>query len=176
MKRESLILSLLLILICCSDLFSQKFKVSGTVVDEKGNPVDGAFIQVTPGNFATVCESNGKFEMQLEKNEYQVVITHINFQPISRRLKVNSDMTRTYRITSKAIQLEEVVITDVNERRNVESVTVGLVKLDAKDIENIPTFLGETDVIKSITLLPGVNTIGEGAAGFNVRGGRIDQI
>lgn len=175
MKVNAHFLGLFITLFFSTTLFAQKYTVTGTVVDEKGNPVDGAFLQITPGNYATVCEPNGKFEIELEENEYEVVITHINFQPISRRLKVNSDMTRTYRITSKAIQLEEVVITDVNERRNVESVSVGLVKLNAKDIENIPTFLGETDVIKSITLLPGVNTIGEGAAGFNVRGGRIDQ-
>ncbi|MDH5598361.1 MAG: TonB-dependent receptor plug domain-containing protein, partial [Cyclobacteriaceae bacterium] len=72
-------------------------------------------------------------------------------------------------------ELDEVVITGEAIDQNVESVEMSVAKLDIKTIEKIPAFAGEVDIIKSIQLLPGVSTVGEGASGFNVRGGGVGQ-
>ncbi|MEM9930162.1 MAG: TonB-dependent receptor, partial [Bacteroidota bacterium] len=58
---------------------------------------------------------------------------------------------------------------------NVGRVQAGVQRLDLAQLEKLPTFMGETDVVKALLLNPGVSSIGEGASGFNVRGGEIDQ-
>ncbi len=71
--------------------------------------------------------------------------------------------------------MAEVTITGEAEDLNISGIQMSMTRLSIKTIEAIPAFLGEVDVIRSLTLLPSVNTVGEGASGFNVRGGDIDQ-
>ena len=72
-------------------------------------------------------------------------------------------------------ELEAVVVTAEKEDANVSDVQMSVAELDIKTISKIPVFAGEVDIIKSIQLLPGVTTVGEGASGFNVRGGGVGQ-
>lgn len=76
---------------------------------------------------------------------------------------------------SEAVILQEVVVGARAKDANVEQVQIGVTQLDLKSINKIPAFLGEVDVVKSLMLSPGVSSIGEGASGFNVRGGDVDQ-
>ena len=78
-------------------------------------------------------------------------------------------------LSSEDVQLEEIVIRGTPDDKNVTSSEMSMVELDIKTIKKIPAFLGEVDVIKSLQLLPGVSTVGEGASGFNVRGGSVGQ-
>jgi outer membrane receptor protein involved in Fe transport len=78
-------------------------------------------------------------------------------------------------LSGEAEQLQEVVIQAELEQANVQNLEMSTNKLDIKTIQRIPAFLGEADVIKSLQLLPGVSTVGEGASGFNVRGGSVGQ-
>ena len=72
-------------------------------------------------------------------------------------------------------ELAEVVVTAKEEDINVREVSMSVNKLDITTIKSMPTLLGEVEIIRSLQLLPGVNSVGEGATGFNVRGGSIDQ-
>jgi outer membrane receptor protein involved in Fe transport len=72
-------------------------------------------------------------------------------------------------------QLQEVVVSAKGEDDNVKNIEMSVNQIDVKTLKRIPALLGEVDVIRSIQLLPGVSTVGEGATGFNVRGGSIDQ-
>ena len=78
-------------------------------------------------------------------------------------------------LSTSNVELEEIVIKGSREDKNVTSNEMSVVELDIATIKKIPAFLGEVDVIKSIQLLPGVSTVGEGASGFNVRGGNVGQ-
>ena len=71
--------------------------------------------------------------------------------------------------------LKEVVIEAESDLANVTDIDMSVNKLDIKTIQKLPAFLGEVDVLRSIQLLPGVSTVGEGASGFNVRGGTVGQ-
>ena len=73
------------------------------------------------------------------------------------------------------IGLEELVISSRAIDSNVKQSLPGLTKLNVQEIKTLPTFMGEVDILKSLQLLPGVSNVGEGSAGFNVRGGRMDQ-
>jgi len=75
----------------------------------------------------------------------------------------------------EAALLEEVVVTAETEDNNVRNTEMSVNTLNLNTISKLPALLGEVDVIRSIQLLPGVSTVGEGATGFNVRGGGVDQ-
>ena len=78
-------------------------------------------------------------------------------------------------LLSSDIELESVIVSDIAEDFNISSIEMSTAKLDMSKVTEIPTFLGENDIIKAIQLLPGVSSVGEGASGFNVRGGSVGQ-
>ena len=69
----------------------------------------------------------------------------------------------------------QVIVSGKKQNENVQSIEMSVAKMDIGTIKKMPALLGEVDVIKSIQTLPGVSTVGEGASGFNVRGGGVDQ-
>jgi hypothetical protein len=94
-------------------------------------------------------------------------------QVISVELIKNEEIN--IELSSDDVELKEIVIEGVREDRNVTSTEMSTASIDINTIKKVPAFLGETDIIKSIQLLPGVSTVGEGASGFNVRGGSVGQ-
>jgi len=78
-------------------------------------------------------------------------------------------------LRENVLLLEEVQINETTAEKNVSKVAIGVTKLNIKSIKKIPAVLGEVDVMRSLQLLPGVSSVGEGATGINVRGGSIDQ-
>ena len=93
----------------------------------------------------------------------------------SKEIDLVSNQKLDIELSSLDIQLQDVVVSDVAEDYNVSSVEMSTSKLDISRVAEIPTFLGENDIIKAIQLLPGVSSVGEGASGFNVRGGSVGQ-
>ncbi len=90
-------------------------------------------------------------------------------------IDLQSNTTRDWEVEEDSKQLEEVVIRGEVENENVKTIEMSTNKLEIKTILKMPPLLGEVDIIRSVQLLPGVSTVGEGASGFNVRGGNIDQ-
>src|SRR5690606_3675466 len=99
----------------------------------------------------------------------------LGYRTYTFSLNLQDNMRRNVEIEEDTRELEEVVVLGEALDNNVKSTEMGVAKLDIKQINKIPALLGEVDVIRSIQLLPGVTTVGEGATGFNVRGGNIDQ-
>jgi hypothetical protein len=99
----------------------------------------------------------------------------LGYKELNQVVNVTGDMTVIFLLESAAVELEEVIINVEAADDNVKSVEIGVQELDIEEIKKIPPLLGEVDVVKSLELLPGVTTAGEGASGFNVRGGTIDQ-
>jgi hypothetical protein len=90
-------------------------------------------------------------------------------------LTLKESQTLDFELTEATNQLAEVEVTAKRLDENLNRAEMSTTQLTAKQIKAIPQFLGEFVVIRSITLLPGVTTVGEGASGFNVRGGKTDQ-
>jgi hypothetical protein len=88
---------------------------------------------------------------------------------------LSTDLKLDIQLAEEGLQLQEVIITGDRPEDNVENLAMSVNKLDIKTIKQIPALLGEVDVIRSIQLLPGITTVGEGATGYNARGGSIDQ-
>ncbi len=155
---------------------SGKAKVTGTILHQKDkSPVIGATVKVANLNTGTTTDEKGSFELELPIGLQQLIIHYIGNADLIQDLKVYHDGQLNLTMESEAIKLGEVVISARAADANVEQVQIGVTQLDVKTIHKLPSFLGESDVIKSLLLSPGVSTIGEGATGFNVRGGEVDQ-
>jgi hypothetical protein len=148
--------------------------VSGTVTDD-GEPIIGATLRVADNEAATTTDATGGYELRLPPGTYTLVIGYVGYGNQRQDIRVLGDGTYDITISQSATDLEQIVVTERAANANVGRVQAGVQRLDLAQLEKLPTFMGETDVVKALLLNPGVSTIGEGATGFNVRGGEIDQ-
>ncbi|MCE3229801.1 MAG: TonB-dependent receptor plug [Bacteroidetes bacterium] len=166
----------LFLLFSLSFLAQEKFTLSGYVKDVKnGEALIGATISKQGTQLGTSANEYGFFSLTLPKGEHVIVINIIGYKPFTYQLALNSNVQKTFELEEEGKQLDEVEVTAEAADKNVTSVEMSVAKLDIKQINKIPALLGEVDVIRAIQLLPGVTTVGEGASGFNVRGGNVDQ-
>ena len=174
--KHSYILTILISLIPAS-LFSQvSYTLNGYVNDaETGEVLIGATVYVNELNSGTITNSYGFYSLTLEEGEYNIDFRYIGYESSSKEIDLVSNQKLDIELSSLDIQLQDVVVSDVAEDYNVSSVEMSTSKLDISRVAEIPTFLGENDIIKAIQLLPGVSSVGEGASGFNVRGGSVGQ-
>lgn len=155
---------------------SGKATVAGQVRDgESGEPVIGAALFFRGLNTGTASDENGNFELEVPGGRQQLSVQYVGYQELIQVLEVRSSGRIDLKLQKMAIDLDEVVVEAQAPDANVKNVQAGATYLDIKAIRKLPAFLGETDIIKSLLLQPGVSTIGEGATGINVRGGEVDQ-
>jgi len=168
---------LFLFLISTISIFGQeKFVIDGYVKDSKnGESIIGATVYKQNSNIGATSNEYGFYALTLPKGQHVIVVSLIGYKTFTFSIDLQKSITKTFELTEEGTNLEEVVISAEAEDKNVKSVEMSVAKLDIKQINKIPALLGEVDVIRAIQLLPGVTTVGEGASGFNVRGGNIDQ-
>ncbi|MEH6682112.1 MAG: TonB-dependent receptor [Sediminicola sp.] len=160
-----------------SNLFSQqRYTISGKVSEGSSNEsligVTVAFPELGTG---TVTNEYGFFSITLPEGTYRLEISYIGYADQSRVIFLDKNQRLDIKMTGEAEELEEVLLMVDNERSDLRKPQMSVSMLNAGTIKKIPVVLGEADVIKSILLLPGVTSAGEGASGFNVRGGAVDQ-
>jgi len=150
--------------------------LTGTLIDvETSEPIIGANVTISDLQIGTVSDIDGNFELAMPVGEHTLVIRYIGFDTYVRDLKIFSDGNVNLSLEKSFVQLDEVTIKADAPDANTEKGQIGVATLDVENIKKLPTFFGEADVVQSVLLLPGVSTIGEGATGFNVRGGDVDQ-
>ncbi|MEO1011061.1 MAG: TonB-dependent receptor [Bacteroidota bacterium] len=169
----------LLLCVFCSSLFSfsqQKYTLSGTVSEAASNEtLIGVTIAVPELKTGVTANEYGFYSITLPQGEYEIQVSYLGFQDIVQRISLSENQKVNFQMVEEAEQLEEVVVTDNVERLDIRKPQMSVNTMSAETIKKIPVVLGEADVIKSILLLPGVTNAGEGASGFNVRGGAVDQ-
>ena len=153
----------------------KKATVSGYVKrQEDGLPIIGATLFVEELKTGTSTNVSGFFSLTLKKGKYTLIVSSVASEEEKYELLLLSDGRVDLLLEKKIIALDEVVITSEQED-NIRSTQMGYEKLSAKNVKEIPTVMGERDIIKVALLLPGVQSVGEGAAGYNVRGSPADQ-
>lgn len=176
---NSLKKSFLLLLFFPLSLFAQneKITVSGYVKDNKnGEGLIGASVFVKELLTGTTTNTYGFYSLTLPKGNYSLIITSVNYRKSIREIKLNDqNLTLNLEVQEDGQELAEVVVSGKREDDNVKAIEMSVNKVDMKTIKKIPALLGEVDLVRAIQLLPGVSTVGEGATGFNVRGGAVDQ-
>lgn len=158
-------------------LYSQeKVTVSGTVYDNANNEtLIGVSIYFPELNAGTSTNEYGFYSLTIPKGTYKIQISYLGFTSISEQITLTDNVTKNYKLNEEAESLGEIIIESDIEKLNVRTPQMSVNKLTSSTIKKIPVVLGEADIIKSLILLPGVTSAGEGASGFNVRGGAADQ-
>ena len=150
--------------------------VTGNIVDRDTNePIIGATIFVKETGQGTDSDENGQFQLSLTPGSYTLLIQYIGFQDRQIPVRIVSSGMLDIALNRSSILLDEVVVEAKKRDENIQSVEVGVSRVNMREIEKLPSFLGEVDIIKGLLQQPGVSTIGEGSSGFNVRGGTVDQ-
>ncbi|MBU2930081.1 TonB-dependent receptor [Winogradskyella psychrotolerans] len=154
----------------------EKFTLSGTIADNLSNEtLIGVNIILPNQQTGTVSNEYGFYSITLPAGTHVVQISYLGFKTISETIILNKNLTKNFKLEEAAESLDEVILTENIEKLNIKNPQMSVNSLSIKTIKNMPVVLGEVDVIKSITLLPGVTNAGEGSSGFNVRGGAADQ-
>jgi hypothetical protein len=167
---------ILISLITLSSFSQEKFTISGTVYDESSNEtLIGVSIYFSETNSGTTTNEYGFYSITLPKGNYKIQVSSLGFTTITETINLSEKIIKNYKLTEEFESLDEIVIESNIERLNIRTPQMSVNKLTSKTIKQIPVVLGEADIIKSLILLPGVTSAGEGASGFNVRGGSADQ-
>ncbi|MBV7270246.1 TonB-dependent receptor [Winogradskyella luteola] len=154
----------------------EKFTLSGTITDSQSNETLISVNIIIPElQTGTITNEYGFYSITLPEGTYKIQISYLGFKTVSETIVLNNDMVKNFKLSESAESLDEIVITENVEKLNIKKPQMSVNALSIKTIKNMPVVLGEVDVIKSITLLPGVTNAGEGSSGFNVRGGAADQ-
>jgi hypothetical protein len=149
--------------------------VSGNVLNEEnGEPIIGAQVYVKNLGKGTITDVYGNYSIALPKGRNEILFRSFGSKELVIPVMVNKDVTLNVSMKENLVQLNEVVVT-ADKENLVKNLKIGVQSLNMKEIKQLPLFMGEADIIKSAILLPGVQTVGEGASGFNVRGGSADQ-
>ena len=159
-------------------LFSQNFRVSGTITDEgSGEVLSFVSVYVPETNLSTTTNNYGYFSLSLPLDTYQLNISCMGYATVVS--EVNPSNSSNLKITlQKEIKRTDVIAIKRKKSQLEEihnSTQMSTIKIPVKDIKNIPTIGGESDLIKVVQLLPGVQRGGEGQTGMFVRGGDADQ-
>ncbi len=150
--------------------------LSGYIKDaSSGETLIGATAYLLENGAGATSNEYGYYSITVPPGKYQVEYAYLGFNTSTQTLSLTQDTKNDVELTEEASKLDEVIITAEAEDKNVTQVEMSVNKLDIGTIKKMPSLLGEVEIIRSIQLLPGVSTVGEGATGFNVRGGSIDQ-
>jgi len=147
-----------------------KIKVAGTQT-----PVSGASVSVETFKYFDYSDQAGRYILDLPPGKYRVVVRHVGMKTRYFRLIILSPSVFDVEMEEGVTGLDEVVITSRLLDSNVKQSLGGLTTMNVQEIKSLPTMMGEVDILKSLQLMPGVSSVGEGSSGFNVRGGRMDQ-
>ena len=153
-----------------------KKTISGFVKDaETGEDLIGATIYIEELKSGTVTNTYGYYSIRLEQDKYTLKFSYIGYESAVHKIDLKEDISLNVELQPRGEQLQEVEITADAPDQNVKEAEMSVIKLDSKTISQIPSLLGEVDIIKALLLLPGVQSVAEGSSGFVVRGGGPDQ-
>ncbi|SHG15090.1 Outer membrane receptor proteins, mostly Fe transport [Flavobacterium segetis] len=171
------IISFLFFILFFTTSFSQeKFTLSGTIMDVNTNEtLIGVNIVIPELKTGVTTNEYGFYSITLPQGNYTIQISSLGYQTIEEYIELNQSTKKNHKLFGNETVLKEVIITDNRTKTDIKRAEMSVNKLSISAIKKMPVVLGEVDIIKSLLLLPGVTNAGEGASGFNVRGGGADQ-
>ena len=157
-------------------LGQEKVTLSGYVSDiNSKETLIGVNIIVSKQQIGTITNEYGFYSLTLPKGDYVLQINYLGYKTKKEYINLSKDITKNFELNQQSEVLDEIILEENIEVLNIKSPQMSVNRLAINTIKKIPAVLGEADIIKSITLLPGITNAGEGASGFNVRGGAADQ-
>ena len=143
-------------------------------------PISNALIKKSDSTIAKKTNEEGYFYSSKTYGSFTLTIEKEGYQTYSEEINHTAATTKTFYLTPINIansveELDEIIIDTTVNKIDIRKPEMSVNKLTAEEIKKLPVVLGETDILKSLLLLPGVVNSGEGTSGFNVRGGGNDQ-
>lgn len=179
MKKTSLFLTL--ILFSLASAFGQRYTISGVVKDSaNGETLKDIWVMLIPiedatQSFTGTSNLAGFYSITAPKGTYILNVNYLGYRTITDTISLLQNMKLNFELVSNVVETEGVTITGKAADHNVSSTDVGKMEMKIETIKSLPALFGEVDVLKSVQLLPGVQSGGEGNTGFYVRGGGSDQ-
>jgi len=140
-----------------------------------GEALIGATVYVSKLKTGVIANAYGFYSISVPPGSYTVSFSYIGFQTQSPVIDLTASKNMNILLEEDSKQIAEVVVTAEKTNQNVESLQMSVEKVQVKMVKKLPSFMGEVDIIKSITLLPGIQNGGEGSSGLYVRGGGPDE-
>lgn len=155
---------------------TERYTLSGYVKDSKtGEALLGCNVVIKELRKGGNTNAYGFYSLTLDKGNYTLLINYIGYKDQLILVDLSHDQTFNIDLELTSIETKEVEVKGERADRNVNGTDMGRTQLDMEKIKTLPAFMGEVDLLKTIQLLPGVQSAGEGNAGFYVRGGGPDQ-
>lgn len=176
-KSSQLLIAVIFSLLAVSAYAQERFTISGTVKDSaSGEDMIGVSVYIKELKSAgIITNSYGFYSITVPKGNYTLLAQSVGFNVQSFSLTVNKNVVQNIQLGRTNNTLQEVVVSSRKKNEAVLRPIMGVEKISMKEIQNIPVLFGEKDVLKTIQLLPGIQSAGDGNAGFYVRGGSADQ-
>lgn len=175
---ENVKLFLLIIIFAISaTLYSQNYTLSGYVRDAKtGEELIGAMITIENiTGKGTTTNAYGFYSITLNAGIYSMKAQYLGYNAELNMVDLTKSRKLDFSLSGTSQELKELVVSTTRPNENITQLQMGMQKLTTKEMNNIPVLFGEKDILKTIQLLPGIKSAGEGSSGFNVRGGATDQ-
>ncbi len=148
---------------------------TGTIYSsEKNEPIINAVLQ-SDGGINAITDLDGRFKINLPKRTHIFTITALGFEDKKVSIDAYTSAKLDLILNVEAVLIDEVIVSGASDRSALKEVTPGLQRLNAEQLETQSKFFGEIDILRSLQSISGVSNTGEGASGFNVRGGNTDQ-
>lgn len=172
---KQLLLLIIALSISVLSFGQNKYTISGYVKDASGEDLIGSTIYVKELKTGTVTNTYGFYSITIKEGIYEIDYSYIGYETQTKKINLKENQIINITLSEASKTIEEVVVTAERKNENVLKNEMSTVKLEAKEIKKVPALLGEVDIIKTLQLLPGISSTGEGFSGFNVRGGSPDQ-
>jgi len=154
---------------------AQTVTISGRITDaSNGETLLGATVTIKTGGGAATNEY-GFYSLSLAPGNYTLTYKYLGYEDVVKIIDLTESKTINVELASTSNELKTAVVSAKAIERKVENKQISVVKMETARIKEIPVIFGEVDVLKTITLMPGIQSAGEGNSGFNVRGGSQDQ-
>ncbi len=179
MKKRHFLIFLLLLL--CSSFFlpsfaQEKVTLSGYIKDaSNGEELIAALVYLEEIKAGTYTNEYGFYSLSVPPGTYTLIIRYTSFKTKTETVDLLQSSQLTIELDAEELELDEVIIEAEAKNEQVTSIEMSTNKLSVLEIQRMPQLLGEVDIIRSILLLPGISSVGEGATGYNARGGNVDQ-
>lgn len=155
---------------------SRNATLTGRILDGTTmEPLPGAVIYDEKTRSGSSADADGNFSLQLPVGEHTLKVSFVGYEDRYQRIRLISDGNLSFELFERSIYLDEFTVSAQRAEVNLTRTQMSIITLDSKTLKKLPGTYGEPDIIRSFSMLPGVQSIGEFGTGFHVRGGSADQ-
>ena len=151
-----------------------KAKLQGRVLDGKSEePMTGAVVYNTETGIATTTDAKGKYTLDLPTGELHLQVSFLGYENLNQNVRLIQNGNADFELFEQSHAIAEVNV--VGKEAKASKAQMSMIKMSSVTLKELPVMMGEADLIKSLVMMPGVQSTGEMSSGFNVRGGNTDQ-